>query len=97
VLADPTRGTYNYKDTPPDVVAKVLRIKEVCDRYCVPMKAAALQFVFGHPTVASVVPGTKSPKHQEENMAMMRYPIPASLWNELKEKRLLDEKAPTPK
>jgi D-threo-aldose 1-dehydrogenase len=61
------------------------------------MKAAALQFVFGHPAVASVVPGTRSPRHQEENLAMMSYPIPVSLWNELKEERLLDEKAPTPR
>ena len=97
VLADPSRGTYNYRDAPPDVVTKALRIKEVCDRYNVPMKAAALQFVFGHPAVASVVPGTRSPRHQEDNLAMMSYPIPVSLWNELREERLIDEKAPTPK
>ena len=96
ILADPGRGTYNYKNAPQKMIDKALKIKEVCDRQKVPIKAAALQFVLGHPAVVSVVPGTKSPIHQEENFRMLSHEIPNSLWKELKELELLDPKVPTP-
>jgi D-threo-aldose 1-dehydrogenase len=96
VLADPEKGTYNYREAPPGVVAKALQIKKVCDRHGVPLKAAALQFPLGHPAVSSVVPGTRSPSHQEENLRMISHSIHDSLWDELKEEGLLDQEAPTP-
>lgn len=96
VLADPYKGTYNYRDAPPEIIVKALRIKEVCDKYKTPLKAAALQFIFGHPTVVSVVPGTKSPIHQKENFKMMKHEIPNALWQELKDSKLIDPEAPTP-
>jgi D-threo-aldose 1-dehydrogenase len=96
VLANPEKGTYNYRDAPPDVVSKALRIKSVCDKHGVPLKAAALQFIFGHPSVVSVVPGTRSPSHQEENLRMISYDIDSSLWAELKDEELIDSEAPVP-
>ena len=37
------------------------RIQAVCERHGVPLQAAALQFPFGHPSVASVIPGAIRP------------------------------------
>jgi len=96
VLANPLKGRYNYGESPSEIISKTLQIKDVCDKYDVPLKAAALQFVLAHPAVASVIPGTKSPEHQKDNYRMMVYPIPSALWGELKEENLIHADSPTP-
>jgi D-threo-aldose 1-dehydrogenase len=96
VLADPKAGKYNYIKAPSEIVAKSLRLKEVCDKYAVPLKAVALQFVLAHPAVSSVIPGTRSPIHQNENFKMMNINIPKALWDELREEDLIDSNAPVP-
>lgn len=98
VLANPGGGgRYNYRAAPKEIVTKALRLKDICDRHEVPLRAAALQFVLAHPAVASVIPGTKSPEHQEDNYRMMRHPIQSALWEDLREENLIDSKAPVPK
>jgi D-threo-aldose 1-dehydrogenase len=89
-------GRYNYREPPKDIVQKTRMIKTVCDEFNVPMKAAALQFVLAHPAVASVIPGTRSPEHQEENLLMMKHRIPDEFWRKLKDDKLIDPEAPTP-
>ena len=89
-------GRYNYREPPQDIIQKTRKIKTVCDEFNVPMKAAALQFVLAHPAVSSVIPGTKSPEHQEENLLMMKHKIPHEFWRKLKEDKLIDPEAPTP-
>lgn len=96
VLANPSLGRYNYGETPSEIISKTMQIKDVCDKYKVPLRAAALQFVLAHPAVTSVIPGTKSPEHQIDNHLMMSYPIPGALWSELKEENLIQMDAPTP-
>jgi D-threo-aldose 1-dehydrogenase len=87
---------YNYAPAPPEIMEKTRRIQTVCDRQHVPLKAAALQFPFGHPTVVSNIPGTRTKARFEENLALMRYPIPVDFWAELKAEGLLVEDAPVP-
>lgn len=87
---------YAYAPAAPEVLAKVARIEAVCARHGVPLAAAALQFPFGHPSVASVIPGGLAPEHVTRNVAAFRHPIPAALWMELKHERLLRADAPTP-
>lgn len=96
IIANPEIGRYNYREAPVKMVEKALRIKAVCDKFDVPLRAAALQFVMAHRAIASVIPGTKSPEHQVDNYQMMRYRIPQDMWSELKEKNLIDTEAPTP-
>ena len=88
--------TYFYKDTPTDVLELARRIKAVCDRYAVPLKAAALQFGLAHPAVAATIPGAVSADEVRQNFDMVGFPIPADLWVELKREGLLPENAPTP-
>jgi D-threo-aldose 1-dehydrogenase len=87
---------YNYADATPDIVDKVRRIEAVCARHDVPLPAAALQFPFGHPCVASVIPGGFKPEHVRANVGHMRYQIPGDFWAELKRERLIREDAPVP-
>ena len=88
--------TFDDEAAPPDVVARVQRIRDVCERHSVPVAAAALQFPLAHPAVATVIPGIRSKAELVENLALAARPIPADLWRELKAEGLLNTDAPTP-
>ena len=86
----------DYAAPDPATIATIERIEAVCERHDVPLAAAALQFVMGHPSVASVIPGARSAAHVERNVESFRHPIPAEYWVELKAEGLLREDAPVP-
>ncbi|WP_405783834.1 aldo/keto reductase [Streptomyces sp. NBC_00859] len=84
LLADPRPGaTYDYSAAPADVLGRALRMKAVCARYGVPLRAAALRFPHRHPAVASVLVGTRSAAEVHDAAAMLRVGIPEALWDEL--------------
>jgi len=87
---------FNYAPAPAEVLAKVAAIEKICFAHRVPLKAAALQFTLHHPSVASVIPGASNAAELNENLRMLRTPIPAQLWRELKSAGLMDAQAPTP-
>jgi len=87
---------YNYHEPTADEAEHVRRIQQVCERFDVPLAAAALQFTLHHPVVASVIPGAFAPHHPTRNVETMRVEIPTDLWRELKHQGLLREDAPTP-
>jgi D-threo-aldose 1-dehydrogenase len=78
-------------------VAKALRLKAVCERNGVPLRAAALQFVFAHPVVATVVAGVRTIGHLDDTVANMQVRIPDALWDDLRAEGLLHPEAPTPR
>jgi D-threo-aldose 1-dehydrogenase len=87
---------YNYRDAPPEILAKVARIERVCDAHGVALPTAALHFALGHPAVASVVLGAQTPQEVEANVAGLSRVVPAALWTDLKAEHLLDAEAPVP-
>jgi D-threo-aldose 1-dehydrogenase len=87
---------YNYREATPEALHKVARIKAICDRYRVPLAAAALQFPLAHPAVVSVIPGPMRPGEARLNAQAYHHPISLDLWRELKVEGLLREDAPTP-
>jgi D-threo-aldose 1-dehydrogenase len=87
---------YNYKDAPPEIMARVARIDALCKRHGIPIAAAALQFPLGHLAVSSMIPGAALPKEVERNIRLMQMPIPPELWQELKREGLMPDGAPTP-
>ncbi len=87
---------YDYREATPAEIDQVHGIKAICDRYGVPLTAAALQFPLAHPAVASVIPGPVSPAQVQSNVEAIRHPIPADFWRDLKAVGLLHEDAPTP-
>ena len=87
---------WNYKPAPPALLARVAAIQAVCERHGVSLQAAALQFPFGHPAVASVIPGSRSVAELEANVQLLQHPIPAACWAELQSLSLLDPAAPLP-
>jgi D-threo-aldose 1-dehydrogenase len=87
---------YNYLPAPDDVLARVARIEAVCRAHDVPLPAAALQFVLGHPAVVTVIPGSRSRTEAEQNARWMATTIPSALWSDLKAEGLIREDAPVP-
>jgi D-threo-aldose 1-dehydrogenase len=90
ILADPrAKARFNYVPASPRLVERALRLEAVCQRWNVPLKAAAAQFPFSHPAVTAVVLGCRSAADVEENAAMIRLAIPAGLWQEMVAEGLL--------
>jgi D-threo-aldose 1-dehydrogenase len=62
----------------------------------VPLAAAALQFPLAHPAVTAVIPGARAAAEVEANLRLLRHPVPAALWRDLKTAGLVRPDAPTP-
>jgi D-threo-aldose 1-dehydrogenase len=93
----PIKGAkYNYEDAPPEILARVSRIEEVCTAHDVPMVQAALQFPTAHPAVITVIPGGQTAQEVRQNLNIYSGNIPAGLWSDLKSTGLIREDAPVP-
>jgi D-threo-aldose 1-dehydrogenase len=90
------RSHYNYAPPPPEVVARVVKLEEVCAEFNVPLAAAALQFPLGHPQVAAVIPGGIHPREVRAAREWLDARIPDGFWKTLRERALLHPDAPTP-
>jgi D-threo-aldose 1-dehydrogenase len=87
---------YNYRPAPPEILARVGRIDEVCRAHGVKLADAALRFPLGHEAVGSVVLGAVTPLEVERNVASLGAAIPSALWADLKTTGLLRSDAPVP-
>jgi D-threo-aldose 1-dehydrogenase len=87
---------YNYAAPPAEVIERVTRLEQACADFEVPLQAAALQFPLGHPSIASVVAGCASGAEARNCAAMFSYPIPGGFWRALRERGLVDPRAPLP-
>jgi D-threo-aldose 1-dehydrogenase len=76
---------YAYREAPPAVLGAVDRISRICQRYGVPLAAAALQWSIRDDRIASTVVGITRPERVQETVALAQWPIPADLWTELKD------------
>jgi D-threo-aldose 1-dehydrogenase len=98
LLAEPVTGaTYNYAPASQPLLDKALALQRVCGRYGVPLRAAAVQFPFAHPAVATVLVGARSPAEVDDAVAMVGHEIPDGLWTALKDEGLVAAAAPTPR
>jgi D-threo-aldose 1-dehydrogenase len=88
---------YDYRDAPPEVLARVARIDAVCRAHGVALAHAAVQFPLGHPAVSSVVLGAVTPAEVSRNLDAFARPVPAALWRDLVTERLLSADAPLPR
>jgi D-threo-aldose 1-dehydrogenase len=99
ILARGVQGDlkFNYGAAPKEVIERVARLEAVCRAHDVPLAAAALQFPYAHPAVATVLTGARSVEELRENVASFDRPIPAELWTALRDEGLLDPRAAVPK
>jgi D-threo-aldose 1-dehydrogenase len=89
-------GKFNYADAPAEVVEKVRQLSALCERFEVPLPAAALQFPFAHPAVVSCVVGARNASQLQQNIAWLEQTIPADFWAALRSAHLIDAQVPLP-
>lgn len=87
---------YNYDDAPPEILDRVRALEAVCAAHEVPLIAAALQFVMGHPAIKTVIAGAMSAAEVRSNVKVFQTPIPAGLWSDLRDQGLIRSDAPLP-
>ncbi|MFJ5282115.1 aldo/keto reductase [Streptomyces parvulus] len=89
-------STFEYVPAPAEIIERVKRIRVVCDKFGVGIKAAALQFSLANPVAKAVIPGATSPGHSAEDVAALQEDIPAEFWAALRSARLVSPLAPLP-
>jgi len=87
---------YDYEPASKDIINRVAAIETVCAEFQVTLAAAALQFPLGHTAIASVIPGLGSAKRVKHTADLFNEAIPFEFWQALKDKNLLDQRAPLP-
>ena len=90
------REMWNYAKAPNNIIQKVDALKMIASDYNVSLPAAALQFPLANSIISSVIPGPRSSDEVKEIFRWFSELIPADFWTTLKEKGLLDERAPIP-
>jgi D-threo-aldose 1-dehydrogenase len=85
---------YDYAPAPPELVARVHRIADVCEAHGVTLPQAAMAFPLLHPVVAGIVLGMRTPAEVASNLAAFGAEVPAALWADLRAAGLIDERAP---
>jgi D-threo-aldose 1-dehydrogenase len=76
-------GHFDYHEPTQEQRERVHRLAATCARRHVPLQAAALQFPLGHPAVASVLVGCRSPEEVSEDVRLFELELPPELWEEL--------------
>ncbi len=97
VLADPRPGApFDYAPASAALIARAQALAAACERHDVPLRAAAMQFPLAHPAVVGLIAGVRSVDHLEEYPRLLRLPIPAALWADLRSSGLIAADAPVP-
>jgi D-threo-aldose 1-dehydrogenase len=86
LLAAPgSDAKFDYAPAAPELVERALALARVCDRFGVPLRAAAVQYPGRHEAVTSVLVGCRSAAEVADNIANARFAVPEQLWQELAE------------
>lgn len=95
VLATGARNplTYNYAPPPPEILARVQQLEDICARHGVALQAAAAQFPLRHPAIQTMIVGANSVAEFNQTLTALDLSLPDALWAELLALGLID--APT--
>ena len=85
ILAKGTRtyARYAYQEAEGDLLERARQLEAICNRYGVPLAAAALQFSLRDPRIVSSIVGISRPERLQQTIALAEHPIPDELWAEL--------------
>lgn len=90
------KNKFDYDEAPPEIIERAQALKAACDEFSVPLAAAAIQFPMAHPAVVSCVVGTRTAAQFRQNQAWFEQTIPGDLWLALRDRGLIDTRAPLP-
>ncbi|GAA1976995.1 aldo/keto reductase [Isoptericola halotolerans] len=81
----PSATRYGYREAPPETLAAVDGLRELCSRHGTTLATAALQFSVRDPRVASTIVGISRPERVAQTLAALDAPLPQDFWDEVEE------------
>jgi len=97
VLATPRPGAtarFDYEPATPQLLRRAHRIADVCEAHGVTLPQVAMAFPLRHPVVVGIVAGIRSAEEARRNAEAFAARVPAQVWADLRDERLLDERVP---
>ena len=88
--------TYFYQTIPDNIKKKYNEISIICERYNVSVTSVALQFCYANKSISSMVVGMDRVDQINNNISNLSTNIPNDLWEELKNKKIIDERCALP-
>ena len=88
--------TYFYQTIPDNIKKKYNEISIICEKYDVSVTSAALQFCYANKNISSMVIGMDREEQISNNVSSLSKKIPNDLWEELKNKNIIDERCALP-
>ncbi len=74
---------FAYQQAPAHLIERTEKIRDICDRYGVPLAAAALQFSMLDPRITVTIVGMSRPERVESTVELASIDIPAAVWDEI--------------
>jgi D-threo-aldose 1-dehydrogenase len=74
---------YFYRTAPQEMIDRALAIEAICERYAVPLAAAALQFSLRDPRITVTIAGMSKPERIQQTIEYASLDIPDALWEEI--------------
>ena len=74
---------YMYDEAPQALLLRAQKLEALCNRYNVPLAAAALQYSLRDPRITSTIVGISRSERLNETLLLAEYPIVEELWEEL--------------
>ncbi|WP_277207837.1 aldo/keto reductase [Isoptericola croceus] len=79
----PSAVRYGYRPAPPETLAAVDGLRELCTRFGTTLPTAALQFSARDPRVSSTIVGISRPERVAQTLAAYATPLPEEFWAEV--------------
>ena len=83
ILTDTVANRFVYQKASADIVERVTGMRNLCQKYGVPLSAAALQFSVHDPRITSTVVGVAAPEQIEDCISLLDRHIPKELFQEV--------------
>ena len=91
------RERYNYKsEIPKGMAEKRSKIAAIAKKHETDLITAAMHFVLAADEFAAIIPGSSKIEQVQDNVKAFTTKIPSAFWKELKDEKLIYEKAQTP-
>ncbi len=74
---------YMYSQASPELLRRARQMEEACERYGLPLAAAALQLSLRDARITSTIVGITRPERLAETLKLAQHSIPDALWAEL--------------
>jgi len=83
ILADPSKNRFVYQEASDDIIQRVNKIRSICQKYGVSLRAVALQFSVHDPRITSTIVGTTAPEQIDDCLSLLNQQIPPELFQEV--------------